>query len=146
MFISEPSVLSDGRWQMPRVPDPDSPGSNDTAGDHAAGTRRTEQIGSRAGIGEQFAEGRPLNTARPGPALAKALATTTGPGLDGLSDDALTGYLGACQRIAAWAAALLLDGIAEYADRRPDNDTPRRAAWHAAAAKTATAARAAGQP
>jgi hypothetical protein len=41
---------------------------------------------------------------------------------------------------------MLLDGIAEYAGRRPDDRTPRRAAMHAAAASTAGAARAAGQP
>jgi hypothetical protein len=111
-----------------RVPNPGSPGGN---------TRRTERARSRAGIGEQFAEGLPLNTALLGPALAKALSTTTGMGLAGLSDDALAGYLGACQKVAAWAAALLLDGIAEYADRRPDDATPRRAAWHAAAASRA---------
>ncbi|MGH3070634.1 MAG: DUF222 domain-containing protein, partial [Streptosporangiaceae bacterium] len=49
-------------------------------------------------------------------------------------------------KTAARAAGMLLDGIAEYAGRRPDDRFPGRAAIHAAAAKTAQAALAAGEP
>ena len=48
--------------------------------------------------------------------------------------------------MAAWSAGILLEGIAEYASRRPDDRTPGRAARYAAAAKTAQAALAAGAP
>jgi len=41
---------------------------------------------------------------------------------------------------------MLLEGIAEHADRRPDDRFPGRATLYAAAAKAARAARAAGQP
>jgi hypothetical protein len=42
-----------------------------------------------------------------------------------LSDDALAGLLGGCQKIAAWAGGMLLEGIAEHAGRRADDRTPR---------------------
>ncbi len=41
---------------------------------------------------------------------------------------------------------MLLDGIAEFAGRRPDDGTPGRAVLHAAAVKKARAALAAGEP
>jgi hypothetical protein len=44
------------------------------------------------------------------------------------------------------AAGMLLDGIAEFAGRRPDDGTPGRAALHATAVKRARAALAADEP
>ena len=97
------------------------------------------------GAGGGFAAGMPLDAAVAGPGLATALAGARA-GLEALDDDALAGFLGGCQKIAAWSAGMLLDGIAEFADRRPDDSTPRRAVLHAAAAKKARAALAAGEP
>jgi len=122
---------------MPVAPDPASAG--DDAGRSASRDRSRDQHG------ERFAAGMPLAAAAAGPVLAAALAGTRA-GLGGLSDDALAGFLGGCQKIAAWAAGMLLEGIAEYADRRPDDRFPGRAAVYAAAVEAARAARAAGQP
>ena len=97
------------------------------------------------GAGGGFAAGMPLDAAVAGPELATALAGARA-GLEALDDDALAGFLGGCQKIAAWSAGMLLDGIAEFADRRPDDSTPRRAVLYAAAAKKARAALAAGEP
>ena len=102
----------------------------------------TEELASAAG---QFAAGQPLDAATAGPGLATALAGTLTE-LGSLSDDALAGFLGGCQKIAAWSAGMLLDGIAEFAGRRPDDGTPGRAALYAAAARKARQALAAGEP
>ncbi len=110
---------------MSRAPDPAS------AGDDASHGAARDQ--SRGQGGERFAAGRPLAAASAGPALAAALAGTR----VGLSDDALAGFLGGCHKIAAWAAGMLMEGIAEYADRRPDDRFPhhrlgtRRITWAA---------------
>jgi hypothetical protein len=90
---------------MSRAPDPASAG--DDAG-HGASRDQSR------GHGERFAAGMPLDAAAAGPVLAAALAGTR-PGMDGLSDDALAGFLRGCQKIAAWAAGMLPEGIAEYA-------------------------------
>ena len=135
---------------MPPDPHSDSPGDDASGGPHpgpdqdprGAGRARDRNPTGNSG---QFAAGRPLDAAAPGPGLAAALRCAQA-GLGTLSDDALAGFLGGCQKIAAWSAGMLLDGIAEYAARRPDDRTPGRAALHAAAAKTAQAALAAGDP
>ena len=57
----------------------------------------------------QFAAGHPLDAASPGPGLATALANAEAA-LESLDDDALAGFLGGCQKIAAWASGMLLDG------------------------------------
>ncbi len=140
---------------MPRAPHPGSSGDDaddgaprDDSRDHrgadgSAGNGKP--AANTAGTGKRFAAGMPLDAAAAGPGLAAALAGTRA-GVGGLSDDALAGFLGGCQKIAAWAAGMLLDGIAEYAGRRPDDRFPGRAALYAAAATAAAAARAAGQP
>jgi hypothetical protein len=114
-------------------------------GPHGQEDRAAEASGSGTGAGEQFGAGNPWETAAAGPVLADALGRTR-VSLGGLSDDALAGFLGGCQKIAAWAGGMLLEGVAEYAGRRPDDRTPRRAASSAAAAKKARAALAAGEP
>jgi len=101
--------------------------------------------GNPPGSSGQFAAEWSLDAAAPGPGLAAALGCARA-GLGTLSDDALAGFLGGCQKIAAWSAGMLLEGIAEYASRRPDDRTPGRAARYAAAAKAAQAALAAGAP
>jgi len=114
-------------------------------GPHGRDGRAAEGSGDRVGgVGEQFGTGMPLEAAPAGPVLAEGLGQTR-VSLGGLSDDALAGFLGGCQKIAAWAGGMLLEGIAEYAGRRPDERTERRAACSAAAAKKARAALAAGE-
>lgn len=100
---------------------------------------------NQAGTSAQFAAGQRFDTEMAGLPLAEALAGVQA-GLGSLDDDALAGFLGGCQKIAAWSAGMLLDGIAEFAGRRPDDGTPGRAVLHAAAVKKARAALAAGEP
>jgi Domain of unknown function (DUF222) len=143
---------------MSQAPHPGSPGDDDghdaapgpgSDGPHGRDGRAAGASGSGieagSGAGEQFGTGMPLETAAAGSGLADALGRTR-VSLGGLSDDALAGFLGGCQKIAAWAGGMLLEGIAEYAGRRPDDRTARRAACSAAAAKKARAALAAGEP
>ena len=132
---------------MPPDPHSDSPGDDARRGPRPDRDPRMDRAGDNhpAGGSGQFAAGQSRDAAAPGPGLAAALGCARG-GLGTLSDDALAGFLGGCQKIAAWSAGMLLEGIAEYAARRPDDRTPGRAARHAAAAKTARAALAAGEP
>jgi hypothetical protein len=133
---------------MPPDPHSDSPDDDARRGPRPdRDPHRADRVGDRnpPGGSGQFAAGWSLDGAAPGPGLAAALGCArTGLGI--LSDDALAGFLGGCQKIAAWSAGMLLEGIAEYAARRPDDRTPGHAARHAAAAKTAQAALAAGEP
>jgi hypothetical protein len=92
-----------------------------------------------------FADGQRFDAEKAGLSLAAALAGTF-DGLGSLDDDALAGFLGGCQKIAASSAGMLLAGIAEFAGRRPDDGTPGRAALYAAAVKKARKALAAGEP
>src|SRR6266704_3477618 len=92
-------VIPDGRWRMAPEPPPG------TSGEDAA---------SPAG---PFAAGQAFDAAAAGPSLATALAGAQ-CGLGALNDDALAGFLAGCQKIAAWASGMLLDGIAEFAGRR----------------------------
>jgi len=123
-------------------PDPHSGSPGDDA---AADTPPDDSRDCPEGNPGPFAAGQPLDAASAGPELAAALADAQ-KGFGTLSDDALAGFLGACQKITAWTAAMLLDGIAEFATRRPDDGTPGRAVVHAAAVEKARAALAAGQP
>src|SRR6266851_7976788 len=98
---------------MSRAPDPASAGDDAGHGgsrDH--GRDRGGAGASQARGGERFAAGMPLDAAAAGPVLATALAGTRA-GLGGLSDDALAGFLRGCHKISAWAAGMLLEGIAE---------------------------------
>jgi hypothetical protein len=123
-------------------PHPDSPEDGSRPGSERAFGRADE---NQAGTSAQFAAGQRFDAEKAGLPLAAALAGAFG-GLGSLDDDALAGFLGGCQKIAAWSAGMLLDGIAEFADRRPDDGTPGRAALYAAAAKKARKALAAGVP
>jgi len=123
-------------------PHPDSPEDGSRPGSERASGRADE---NQAGTSAQFAAGQRFDAEKAGLPLAAALAGAFG-GLGSLDDDALAGFLGGCQKIAAWSAGMLLDGIAEFADRRPDDGTPGRAALYAAAAKKARKALAAGVP
>ena len=121
-------------------PHPDSP---EDGARHAQDSGRADE--NQAGTSAQFAAGRRFDTEKAGLPLAAALAGVQAE-LGSLDDDALAGFLGGCQKIAAWAAGMLLDGIAEFAGRRPDDGTPGRAGLHAAAVKKAQTALAAGEP
>lgn len=121
-------------------PHPDSPEDGARPGQDSG--RAGE---NQAGTSAQFAAGQRFDTEMAGLPLAEALAGVQA-GLGSLDDDALAGFLGGCQKIAAWSAGMLLDGIAEFAGRRPDDGTPGRAVLHAAAVKKARAALAAGEP
>ena len=121
-------------------PHPDSPEDGARPGQDSG--RAGE---NQAGTSAQFAAGQRFDTEMAGLPLAAALAGVRAE-LGSLDDDALAGFLGGCQKIAAWAAGMLLDGIAEFAGRRPDDGTPGRAVLHAAAVKKARAALAAGEP
>jgi hypothetical protein len=117
---------------------PDSPKDGAPPGPGRAGE-------NHAGTWAQFAAGQRFDNEKAGLPLAAALAGVQA-GLESLDDDALAGFLGGCQKIAACSAGMLLDGLAEFARRRPDDGTPGRAVLHAAAVKKARAALAAGAP
>jgi Domain of unknown function (DUF222) len=128
---------------------PDDRGAEGTGAARSRDADRTDSGASLpqdgAGIGEQFAAGAPLDEAAPGPELAAALAGARAA-LAGLSDDALAGFLTGCQKVTSWVTGLLMEGIAEFADRRPDDRTPGRAVSYAKASVIAHAALAAGEP
>jgi Domain of unknown function (DUF222) len=67
--------------------------------------------------GPAFAQGRPADVLRPGPALA-ALTEQAVSRLTALSDDELTGALHAARRLAAWVAYLMTLLVAEFGRRR----------------------------
>jgi hypothetical protein len=121
---------------------PDSPEDGSRPGPGQDPGRAGE---NQAGTSALFGAGQRFDAEKAGLPLAAALAAVQA-GLESLDDDALAGFLGGCQKIAAWSAGMLLDGIAEFAGRRPDDGTPGRAMLHAAAVKKAQAALAAGEP
>ena len=121
---------------------PDSPEDGSRPGPGQDSGRAGE---NRAGTSALFGAGQQFDAEKAGLPLAAALAAVQA-GLESLDDDALARFLGGCQKIAAWSAGMLLDGIAEFAGRRPDDGTPGRAMMHAAAVKKAQAALAAGEP
>ena len=121
-------------------PRPDSPEDRARPGQDSG---RADE--NPAGTSAQFAAGQRFDTEMAGLPLAVALAGVRTE-LGSLDDDALAGFLSGCQKIAAWSAGMLLDGIAEFAGRRPDDGTPGRAVLHTAAVKKARAALAAGEP
>jgi hypothetical protein len=123
-------------------PHPDSPENGSRPGPGEDPGRVGE---NQAGNSALFGAGQRFDAEEAGLPLAAALAAVQA-GLESLDDDALAGFLGGCQKIAAWSAGMLLDGIAEFAGRRPDDGTPGRAMLHAAAVKKAQAALAAGEP
>ena len=99
-------------------PHPDSPEDGARPGQDLR-PRRRESGRNPA----QFAAGQRFDTEMAGLSLAAALAGVQA-GLESLDDDALAGFLGGCQKIAAWSAGMLLDGIAEFAGRRPMTERP----------------------
>src|SRR6202012_2742278 len=118
------------RQRMSRAPHPPVPGDGaDQSASHRA--RRDDR-----GAG---------NAAATEPGLA-VLAAGQRNGLKGMNDEALAGFLESCQQVVSWSAGMLLEGIAEFADRRPDEATPGRARLYAAAMKEVKAALAAGNP
>ena len=85
-----------------------------------------------------FGSGQPLDVARPGPVLAGAADRVHAGALRRVSDDELTGLIRAWRRLSSWATARELGAIAEFARRRPDEDTESDCARHARARRAAT--------
>ena len=85
-----------------------------------------------------FGSGQPLDVARPGPVLAGAADRVHAGALRRVSDDELTGLIRAWRRLSSWATARELGAIAEFARRRPDEDTESDFARHARARRAAT--------
>ena len=85
-----------------------------------------------------FGSGQPLDVARPGPVLAGAADRVHTGALRRVSDDELTGLIRAWRRLSSWATARELGAIAEFARRRPDEDTESDFARHARARRAAT--------
>jgi hypothetical protein len=115
---------------MSRAPHPPPPGDDAS---HGASYRK--QRGGR-GAG---------NATATEPGLA-AMRAGQRSGVARMDDEALAGFLESCLQVASWTAGMLLEGIAEFADRRPDEATPGRARLYAAAKKEIQAALAAGKP
>ncbi len=115
---------------MSRAPHPPVPGDDADRGT----SHRVQRDGRGAG-----------NAAATEPGLA-AMRAGQRSGLKSMDDEALAGFLESCQQVASWSAGMLLEGIAEFADRRPDEATPGRARLYAAAMKEVEAALAAGKP
>ena len=85
-----------------------------------------------------FGSGQPLDVARPGPVLAGEADRVHAGALRRVSDDELTGLIRAWRRLSSWATARELGAIAEFARRRPDEDTESDFARHARARRAAT--------
>src|SRR5579875_2591957 len=75
------------------------------------------------GPGFGFGQGDPLDTAAPGPVLAR-LAEDAHTSLGGIDDDCLIGVIRAWRRIASWATGREVAAIAELARRRPADGLP----------------------
>ena len=93
-----------------------------------------------------FGSGQPLDVLRPGPVLAGAADHVHASALRRVSDDELTGMIKAWRRLSSWATARELGAIAEFARRRPEEDTESDFARHARHARHARARRAASGP
>ena len=94
--------------------------------------------GRDAGPGAGFGSGQPLDVLRPGPVLAGEADRVHASALRRVSDDELTGMIKAWRRLSSWATARELGAIAEFARRRPEEDTESDFARHARARRAAS--------
>ena len=94
--------------------------------------------GQDSGPGAGFGSGQPLDVLRPGPVLARAADRVHTSALRRVSDDELTGMIKAWRRLTSWATARELGAIAEFARRRPEEDTETDFARHARARRAAS--------
>ena len=85
-----------------------------------------------------FGSGQPLDVARPGPVLAAEADRVHTGALRRVSDEELTGMIRAWRRLSSWATARELGAIAEFARRRPEEDTESDFARHARARRAAS--------
>ena len=85
-----------------------------------------------------FGSGQPLDVARPGPVLAGEADRVHTGALRRVSDEELTGMIRAWRRLSSWATARELGAIAEFARRRPEEDTESDFARHARARRAAS--------
>ena len=118
----------------------------DSLADSLWGTRDwdTGGAGGAPGTGGQdcgpagFGSGQPLDVARPGPVLAAEADRVHTGALRRVSDEELTGMIRAWRRLSSWATARELGAIAEFARRRPEEDTESDFARHARARRAAS--------
>ena len=120
------SLAGSGRgcWDVRDAPGPRDAGSQDADG----------QDCGPAGFGS----GQPLDVLRPGPVLAGEADRVHTGALRAVSDDELTGMIRAWRRLSSWATARELGAIAEFARRRPEEDTESDFARHARARRAAS--------
>ena len=116
--------LAGGCWDVRDAPGPRDAGSQDADG----------QDCGPAGFGS----GQPLDVLRPGPVLAGEADRAHTGALRAVSDDELTGMIKAWRRLSSWATARELSAIAEFARRRPEEDTESDFARHARARRAAS--------
>ena len=116
--------LAGGCWDVRDAPGPRDAGSQDADG----------QDCGPAGFGS----GQPLDVLRPGPVLAGEADRVHTGALRAVSDDELTGMIKAWRRLSSWATARELSAIAEFARRRPEEDTESDFARHARARRAAS--------
>ena len=88
--------------------------------------------------GAGFGSGQPLDVLRPGPVLAGEADRVHASALRRVSDDELTGMIKAWRRLTSWATARELGAIAEFARRRPEEDTESDFARRARARRAAS--------
>ena len=113
-----------GCWDVRDAPSPRDAGSQDADG----------QDCGPAGFGS----GQPLDVLRPGPVLAGEADRVHTGALRAVNDDELTGMIKAWRRLSSWATARELSAIAEFARRRPEEDTESDFARHARARRAAS--------
>ena len=116
--------LAGGCWDVRDAPGPRDAGSQDADG------RDCGPAG--------FGSGQPLDVLRPGPVLAGEADRAHTGALRAVSDDELTGMIRAWRRLSSWATARELGAIAEFARRRPEEDTESDFARHARARRAAS--------
>ena len=116
--------LAGSCWDVRDAPGPRDAGSQDADG----------QDCGPAGFGS----GQPLDVLRPGPVLAGEADRVHTGALRAVSDDELTGMIKAWRRLSSWATARELGAVAEFARRRPEDDTESDFARHARARRAAS--------
>ena len=94
-----------------------------TCGTRRARGRRAQDADGRDCGPAGFGSGQPLDVLRPGPVLAGEADRAHTGALRAVSDEELTGMIRAWRRLSSWATARELGAVAEFARRRPAEDT-----------------------
>jgi hypothetical protein len=119
-----------GLWPDPFAGPPEDADAwlGDRAGVGLGVVARSWAAAHPADLGQAgFESGGPLDVLPPDPVLAFVAAGAYDGGLDGLTDDALVGLLGAARRLSSWQAAVELDVVAELDRRRAAAGSSRAA-------------------